>query len=206
MNLRETYNKIARDWHRDHTVDDWWKEGTEKFVSFLQSGNTVLDIGCGTGIKAHYLQKRGLSVTGIDFSEEMIQIARETTPEVDFHVLDFFQAGTLDRKFDGLFAQAALLHVPKKDLKDLIAELSELIHPGGYFYIAVKAKSPDRMDEEIVKENDYGYEYERFFSYSTQEEIESYLKNCGHEIVFTDVWKNSYGISRWVQVIGKKVK
>ena len=47
MNLKETYNKIAEDWHADHSSDDWWQEGTDKFIWNLKNGASVLDVGCG---------------------------------------------------------------------------------------------------------------------------------------------------------------
>lgn len=44
MDLKATYNKIAEDWQNDHTTDDWWVSGVDKFISFLEKGDKVLDI------------------------------------------------------------------------------------------------------------------------------------------------------------------
>ena len=88
MNLKETYDKIAEDWHSDHKKDDWWIEGTDKFISYLSKGDLVLDVGCAGGIKSKYLMQKGLNVVGIDFSEKMIEIAKREFPNGEFLVKD----------------------------------------------------------------------------------------------------------------------
>ena len=113
MNLKETYNKIAEDWHKGHKQDAWWVGGVDKFISFLRSGSLVLDVGCGTGLKSKYLINRGLKVVGIDFSEKMIETAKREVPEGEFWVMDMEEAAKLEGNFNGIFLQAALLHIKK---------------------------------------------------------------------------------------------
>lgn len=52
---KQTYNKIAEDWHRHHSSDDWWVAGTDHLISLLPVGATALDVGCGSGVKSKYL-------------------------------------------------------------------------------------------------------------------------------------------------------
>ena len=75
-NLKNTYNKIAEEWVKDHDKDTWWQEGTDAFLSLLPKGSTVLDVGCGGGIKTKYIADKGFKAAGIDFSEEMIKVAK----------------------------------------------------------------------------------------------------------------------------------
>ncbi len=65
----------------------------------------------------------------------------------------------------------------------------------------VKEKVND-VDEAVDKENDYGYEYERFFSYFTQDELREYIKNLGLEFVWESVTHS--GRRNWIQIIGRK--
>jgi len=198
MNLKETYNQIAEDWHRNHQKDDWWVEGTDKFISFLQKGDLAFDVGCGAGTKSKYLIKKGLRVIGVDFSEKMIEIAKREIPNGNFFVFDLSEIDKLDYLFDGIFMQAVLLHIPKREVKDKLEKVITKLKTGGYIYIAVKEKKSQGVEEEIKIENDYGYQYERFFSYFTVDEIKLHLQNLGIKIVFSEIK------SPWIQIIGRK--
>src|SRR3989344_6092830 len=204
MDLRETYNKIAEDWHKDHKQDNWWVEGTNEFISFLKPNSLVLDAGCGAGTKSKYLIDRGLKVVGIDFSDKLIEIAKREAPSGNFFVMDINEADKLKENFDGIFAQAVLLHIQKKDAEKTLNKLLGVLKPGGYLYIAVKEKKFGGADEEIKTENDYGYPYERFFSYFTLDEIKNLMIELGLAINYDNI--SQYGYTRWIQVIGQQNK
>ena len=201
MNLKETYNKIAEDWYKDH-LDEWWIPGAEAFLSFLNKGDRILDAGCGPGIKSGFFVDRGFQAHGVDFSESMIEIAKREFPQAEFSVLDLNEAEKLDGPFDGIFLQAVLLHFPKSQAQELLKKLAAKLKSGGILHVSVKEIWENQPDEHIRKEDDYGYEYERFFSYYTTEEVESYLRNLGFEIVYAD--KATWGKTNWIQVIGQK--
>lgn len=204
--LKDTYNRIAEDWHEDHQSDDWWYEGTDKFISYFEKGDSILDVGCGCGTKSKYLIDKGLNVTGIDFSENFIDIAKKEVIGGEFLVMDINDINKLDKTFDGIFIQAVLLHIPKKEVENLLNEIIKKLKVDGYLYVAVKEKREGGVDEEIKKENDYGYEYERFFSYYIIEEIKSYFKNIGLEIIYNNdnTPSRTSGATNWIQIIGKK--
>ena len=202
MNLKDTYNKIAEDWHADHKQDDWWVEGTDHFCSLLKKGSRVLDVGCGAGVKSRYLSKKGLDVTGIDFSEKLIGIAEKESVGVEFIVMDMKDAHNLSRQFDGVFAQASLLHIPKKEVADVLGVLVSVLKSSGYIYVAVKGKYPNGPEEAVLKESDYGYDYERFFSYFTMDELKSHFEDLRLEIVYES--HKVFGKTDWLQIIGRK--
>lgn len=206
MNLRNTYNKIAEDYFKEQKANTEWLNSIygylDKFVSFLNPESLVLDVGCGPGFHSKYLMQKGFNVIGIDFSEKMIEIAKRETPEGDFRIMDVSDLSGLIQEFDGILAHAILLHFPKKEAMDILKNLKNKLKPGGYLSIAVKEVRPDREEEQIVKENDYNCEYQRFFSYYTLDEIKNYLKDLEMEICYEDIIPK--GRSRWIRVIGKK--
>lgn len=204
MDLKETYNRIAEDWHRDHLSDDWWREGTDAFIETLQPGARVLDVGCGSGVKSKYLVDHGLRVTGIDISEKLLDIARREVPKGEFKVFSMTDLDSMSEIFDGVFAQASLLHIPRKDAGGIVEKMVKRLVQGGHLYIAVKETREGKPEEGITKENDYGYEYERFFSYFTMNELEQYLTDAGLTIVSKLRNPNKSGKTVWLQIIGKK--
>lgn len=204
--LKATYNKIAHSWHIDHQADNWWQVGTDIFAGHLKNGSTVLDVGCGGGTKSRYLLDKGLKVVGIDFSEKLIDIAKKEVPEAQFMVMDIHDIDKLKGKFDGIFMQAVLLHFPKKEVEGILRKAVQKLNAGGYLYVGVKEKIAGGVDEEVKIDNDYGYEYERFFSYFTLDEFKQYFSAVGLEMIFKDVMPPSRTArkSNWMQVIGKK--
>lgn len=204
MDLKEAYNRIAEDWHRDHLADDWWKNGTDDFIKELPAGARVLDVGCGSGVKSKYLTDHGFKVIGIDISEKLLEIAEREAPEAEFRVLSMTDLDSMPETFDGVFAQASLLHIPKKEAGDIVKKMARRLVTGGLLCINVKEAREGKPNEEILKENEYGYEYERFFSYFTVEELERYLTDAGLKIISTLRNPNKSGKTVWLQIIGKR--
>ena len=93
-------------------------------------GWRVLDAGCGTGYLSIKLAARGASVTGIDFSERMIAIARAANPTGDFRVDSVSELSTLkDDEFDMVVANYVLMDTP--DLEGAIKAFHRVLKPGG---------------------------------------------------------------------------
>ncbi len=201
--LKDTYDEIAQDWHIDHMNDDWWLAHIGALTSLLPAHASILDVGCGPGHKSRYFMEQGFKVTGIDFSPQMVEISRDYVPSAAFDVLDMYDIATITERFDCVYVCAALLHIPKKDCPEVIKNMSMLLNPEGLLYVSVKELRSDQEEEAVYKEHDYGYEYERFFSYFSRVEVEEYFKNAGLEIVHSDVTPS--GKTNWIQVIGRRV-
>lgn len=202
MNLKDTYDTIAVDWHKDHLSDDWWIDGMGKFTGMLPAGSTVLDAGCAGGVKSKFLTDKGFQVTGIDFAPNFIKIAKEEVPEAEFRVLDIRDIASLEKQFDGIVLQAVLLHFSKKEIPDILKNIIAKLKTNGILFISVKEPRENQPDEEMKVENDYGYKYERFFSYFSQRELEDILVRLNLDITFSDVHLN--GKTRWLQIIARK--
>lgn len=200
--LADTYNLIAEDWTKDHALDVWWNAATQRFISLFKARDLILDVGCGPGWKAEFMVKQGLKVCGIDISSKFIEIAQQKVPGAEFMVMDMADISKLMQKFDGIFSQASLLHVRKAQVLDICRNWDEKLKPGGYMYIAVKEKRQNGPEEETLLENDYNYEYQRFFSYYSQAEIEALFKKINYTIIYSVVTQANH--ANWAQVIGQK--
>jgi ubiquinone/menaquinone biosynthesis C-methylase UbiE len=103
----------------------------ERFRALLEPGAQVLDLGCGAGEPiAHYLVEAGFTVTGVDFSDAMLAIARERFPtqtwvHADMRGLD------LGRQFGGIVAWDSFFHLTAADQRDMFPTFARHLVPGG---------------------------------------------------------------------------
>jgi SAM-dependent methyltransferase len=95
-----------------------------------QSGERVLDLGCGTGHLTAKIAESGASVVGIDHSPEMVATAKASYPSIPFHQMDAtsFQ---FDEPFDAVFSNATLHWV--KPPEQAIQRIHAALKPGGRF-------------------------------------------------------------------------
>ncbi len=107
-----------------------------KFLDCLKTGAYVLDFGCGSGRDTKYFLEHGCKVDAIDGSEELcIRASRFTGIDVK-HML--FQEFVSEEKYDGVWACASLLHVPKTGLADVFARIYTAIKQDAVLYCSFK--------------------------------------------------------------------
>ncbi|OGY79478.1 MAG: hypothetical protein A2550_04200, partial [Candidatus Jacksonbacteria bacterium RIFOXYD2_FULL_43_21] len=168
--LKAIYNKVAVTYDEVQSQNDRWltNQTINEFFKAVPARAKVLDLGCGPGIQAGELLKRGYQVTGIDFSEEMIKRARGNVPGARFKVVDILQLDFPPVSFDAVWAKASLLHLPKKSLLSVLAKIATILKPGGWLFINVK-----EGDGETIIEEDYlGLkDLKRFFALYQAEEF-----------------------------------
>ena len=95
----------------------------------VRAGDRVLDVGCGPGNISAIAASRGASVVGVDLSEEMLSVAAELHPGIEFRRGDAeelpFDFGT----FDAVVGNLVILHVG--DSERAAAEFARVLRPGG---------------------------------------------------------------------------
>lgn len=100
----------------------------------------VLDVGCGSGWASRLLAGFAISgsVTGIDISDEMIRVARESSrsfPHVDFETASAEQLPFNDGEFTHAFSMESLYYY--RDIPKALAEIHWVLKPGGVFVAVV---------------------------------------------------------------------
>ena len=95
-----------------------------------REGESILDLGCGTGTLTAQIARQGARVLGIDRSLEMIESAREKYSDLSFEVADG-QALTYSAEFDAVFSNAALHWMPRAT--DVLRGVERALRPGGRF-------------------------------------------------------------------------
>lgn len=97
--------------------------------SQLRAGDTLLDLACGTGIVARTASKMGINATGGDINEDMLSVARDRAPEIDFRHADAQALPFGDGSFDAIICQQGLQFFPDKPAA--AAECRRALNPGG---------------------------------------------------------------------------
>lgn len=179
---KNAYDVIADEYaKRDNRVIDETSEMQEirnAFVALLPPDAKILDIGSGAGRDTRYFFEKGFTVTGIDFSKEMIRKAKERSPDIEFQEMDFENIDFPDAFFDVVWANASLHHVPKRSLPPILKNIHRVLKPNGCFFLRVKHGDFDGMREA----QKYGKTVRRHFSYYLTEEMEKLLRAAGFSV------------------------
>ena len=99
-----------------------WAPLTQKFIEPLldsagvKKGMNVLDVACGPGYVAHAVYRREALSTGVDFSKQMIAIARKKYPELNFIEGNAQSLAFVNESFDAVLMNFGLLHIPDPHL------------------------------------------------------------------------------------------
>ncbi len=132
MDNKVSYNKIAEQWttvRKDMQVSKLVID----FAKQIKPNGSILDIGCGSGLPiTKYLCDKGFAVTGIDYSDKMIEIAKKSSIPANFILSDFFDF-TISEKFDGIIAWDSLWHIAKSKQESIYPKISNLLKPNGLF-------------------------------------------------------------------------
>jgi ubiquinone/menaquinone biosynthesis C-methylase UbiE len=166
----ESYNQNAKELSEKfkELMDLKRRYEFQRYIDLLK-GNKILDLGCGSGDHSLYFKERGLDVTAIDLSEEMIKLCKEKGIKAlvkDIENLDF-----QNKSFNGVWAVTSLLHIPKSKIKNVIEKLSLILKDGGILYVCVK----EGKGEDFVKDK-FG-NTSRFFVFWEEDEFMELFKD-----------------------------
>lgn len=129
------YNKNAQSF-ASGTVSVKFTEVQDKFLEKLNPDAYILDFGCGAGRDTKYFLSRGYQVDAIDGSEQLCRIASEYTGIKVRQML--FQELDEKEKYDGIWACASILHLPKKQLREVLENMYAALKSEGWIYISFK--------------------------------------------------------------------
>lgn len=179
-----SYDQHAKAWSEEHMTPGFWRYEMDSFQRHLPKGR-VLEIGSGGGRDAKELIARGYDYTGTDLSSGLIEQAQLNNPGARFVHRSVYQ---LDqefppRSFEGFWASASLLHIPKGRILEALDQIHRVVTPNGIGFISVKQGE----GEKLITETEGDREYNRLFSFYTLYEFKKYLREGGFELIYSSV-------------------
>ena len=115
-----------------------------RFLALLAPGAAILELGCGAGADTAEMLAQGFDVSATDGSPEMAEVASRRLGRpvgtLLFHDLDAVEA------YDGVWANACLLHVPRNELAGILRLIWRALKPEGVFFASYKTGDADGRD------------------------------------------------------------
>lgn len=108
----------------------------QRFCRHLHSQASILDAGCGSGRDALAFSQKGYQVVAFDASRKMVDATRKRAGVPVYQMT--FQDAQFDKVFDGIWACASLLHVPRDRLSNILERFSSFLVPTGILYASFK--------------------------------------------------------------------
>lgn len=188
------YNATA-DKYFELTVGVDMSEICDRFLKYVKPYGRIMDIGAGSGRDVKYFAEKGYTVEGVDASEKLCKLASEYTGiEIKCQRI---QDWTSTRKYDGIWANASLVHLEENEIEKFILNAERYLLDGGVMFFSLKngIKTGTSIDG-------------RFFIDFPKEKVQQILAKST-VFVIKDIWETTDKLSRnnfsWVNCIVEKV-
>lgn len=133
--VRRGYERCAADYAARRREDDG--DQLAPLLERLEPGSKVLDLGCGAGVPIAGRLAERHRVTGVDFSGEMLGLARAAVPGAEFIRSDILEVDLPRDSFDAAVAIFVLFHLPRERHGELLGRVFSWLRPGGLFLVSI---------------------------------------------------------------------
>jgi ubiquinone/menaquinone biosynthesis C-methylase UbiE len=177
--VKEGYNTIADRYLAERTRDSQDVQLLNEFMERLPARAKVLDAGCGAGIPISHMLSERFDVTGVDFSEAQIELARKNVPKAQFLCEDMTKLAFPDHSFDGITSYYAIIHIPREEHQSLLTNFYRMLKPGGFALLCLGAEHLiDDVDENFLGTRMYWSHYDT-------DTYLNMLTKCGFSIIWS---------------------
>jgi len=216
---KQDYNKIAPEFSA--TRYQIWEETKFLFNGYVMPGDKVLDLGCGNGRFFEFLKDKDIDYIGVDFSEKLIEIAKEKYPKIKFQVADALNLPSPNNYFDKIYSIAVLHHIPSEKFRiQFFEEVRRILKPNGFFILTVwKTESKKnlnlfikntalRLTGRLEKGDTFrpwgNKDAERYFHYLSEKELTDLAERTKFKIIKQGVITNERGNRKNIYLIVQK--
>ncbi|UEG54452.1 methyltransferase domain-containing protein [Mucilaginibacter daejeonensis] len=179
----------------------------------VKAGESILDIGCGTGDLTKLIKEQGADVIGTDNSPEMIAQARFKYPDVRFEVEDAANF-TVEYPCDAVFSNAALHWIHNS--AGVIRSVFEALKPGGRFVAEMGGKGNvgklRAALKQVLQQRGYTMQAEtQIWYFPSLGEYTNLLERGGFRVTYaahfdrkTPLQDGDQGVAKWIKMFGSQ--
>jgi SAM-dependent methyltransferase len=176
--VKNGYNQIAERYLAQRTADSEDVRLLGDFIELLSADAKVLDAGCGAGVPITQLLAEHFDVTGVDFSEAQIELAKKNMPTAKFICEDLTKLEFPEGTFDGICSYYAIIHIPREEHQALLAKFHQILNTGGIALLCLGAQNlVDDIEEDYLGTRMYWSHYDS-----------AIYRNMLKEIGFSSIW------------------
>jgi SAM-dependent methyltransferase len=203
---KREYDLMAEEYHNIRTKkypQGWFYNELLEMPAVLEllgnvRGKKILDLGCGTGIYAKLLTKKGAIVKGFDISPEMIKIAKQENPKLDLKVGSAYNI-PFNEKFDIVLGSLVVDYI--RDWNKMFSEIRRVLKDNGIFIFSTGnpvAEFPDRIKvgKKTIKVLGNYFKEERKYSFwkLNGKKIKVFSYHITYETIIRRILKNGFEI------------
>lgn len=199
----------AKKYTSDFSFVPQYGEGVVDLID-AEKGSSVLDLGCGNGALTKFLRDKGYVVKGLDSSGELLDIAKEKYPDIDFingDAADF----ALSEAVDVVFSNAVFHWIGKDRQCDMLKCVYNALKRGGQFVFEFGGHGNNEKIHGALADAfaQCGYSYEMPFYFPTIGEYASLLEKSGFKVQYATLFerptelKGDDGLKDWIFMFDK---
>jgi len=197
--LKAVYNRFAEKYQDNRETFDMSEIFNDFFRKLNLKNGELLDLGCGTGDAFPKLfLKKGWNVTGVDFSEKMLGLAKKYQPEMKTVLSDVTEFDIKENKYNAITGIYSLFHVEKDKHRELFTKIFKGLKSGGkalFTYAGKEYTGSETFDGNIEFMGE-----SLFYSHTTPEKLSKMLTGIGFSNIKIDRHEIGGETFLWVTV------
>jgi ubiquinone/menaquinone biosynthesis C-methylase UbiE len=180
--MEASYDRVAEEYAAEYGNELERKpfdcEVLDEFAASVPDQGQVCEIGCGPGQISRYLQDRGISIFGIDLSDEMVKCAQRNNPDILFRKGNMLSLDLPEASVAAIVCFYAIIHLRREDAAVALKEMNRVLEPGGFLLLSFHGG-----EGELHRDQWYDKSVSIDVTLFAPDEMENYLKSSGFEIV-----------------------
>lgn len=142
---KEKASEYSEDWFSQPVPSDMY----ELLKKYFHAKGKTIDVGCGNGRDANWLQTQGFLVEGVDASQELLTLAQNQFPKIKFTQSFLPELKEVKDTYDNVLCETVIMHLPKEHITEAVQRIKSLLSPKGILYLSWRV-----TEKEDTRHND----------------------------------------------------